>query len=156
MAKKTKAVMGRPEHVPVEGNRAMVRILVAAGLSQEEIAKHLKINRKTLAKHYADDLESGWVGKMYDAAQTVFDEMTSKTSEKRLDAAKFFLSRRGRGLWSETKQHEISGPGGGAIPVAQINLDVLDYDALEQMESILDAALIEHQPADVDDNDDAS
>lgn len=146
MAKKTKAVMGRPEHVPVEGNRAMVRILVAAGLSQEEIAKHLGINRKTLSKHYADDIETGWVGKMYDAAQTVFDEMTSKTSDKRLDAAKFFLSRRGRGLWSEQKNVEISGPNGGAIPVAQINLDVLDYDALEAMESLLDTALIEHQP----------
>ena len=146
MAKKTKAVMGRPEHVPVEGNRAMVRILVAAGLSQEEIAKHLGINRKTLSKHYADDIETGWVGKMYDAAQTVFDEMTSKTSDKRLDAAKFFLSRRGRGLWSETKQHEISGPNGGAIPVVQIDFDAMDYDTLEAMNNILDVALIEQQP----------
>ena len=146
MAKKTKAVMGRPEHVPVEGNRAMVRILVAAGLSQEEIAKHLGINRKTLSKHYADDIETGWVGKMYDAAQTVFDEMTSKTSDKRLDAAKFFLSRRGRGLWSETKQHEISGPGGGAIPVVQIDFDAMDYETLEAMNNILDVALIEQQP----------
>ena len=146
MAKKTKAVMGRPEHVPVEGNRAMVRILVAAGLSQEEIAKHLGINRKTLTKHYANDIETGWVGKMYDAAETVFNEMTSKTSDKRLDAAKFFLSRRGRGLWSETKQHEISGPGGGASPVAQIDFDAMDYDTLEAMNNILDVALIEQQP----------
>jgi len=142
MAKKTKAVMGRPQHVPSEGNRAMVRILVAAGLTHEEIATHLRINRKTLTKHYPEDLETGWIGKMHDAAQTVFDEMTSKTSEKRLDAAKFFLSRRGRGLWSEQKNVEISGPNGGAIPVAPIDLNTIDVDDLEVVYEILAPALL--------------
>jgi hypothetical protein len=87
-------------------------------------------------------LETGWIGKMHDAAKTVFDEMTSKTSEKRLDAAKFFLSRRGRGLWSEQKTMEISGPNGGAIPVAPIDLDAIDYDELEAAYEIIAPALL--------------
>lgn len=146
MAKKTKAVMGRPEHEATDANRALVKVFTAAGLTQEEIAKHLKINRKTLAKHYAHELETGWIEAIGEATTTIIEEMRSKTSDKRLDAAKFFLSRRGRGLWSETKQHEISGPGGGAIPVAQIDFDALDYDTLEAMNNILDVALIEQQP----------
>lgn len=146
MAKKTKAVMGRPEHDASDANRALVKVFTAAGLTQEEIAKHLKINRKTLAKHYAHELETGWIEAIGEATTTIIEEMRSKTSDKRLDAAKFFLSRRGRGLWSETKQHEISGPGGGAIPVAQIDFDALDYDTLEAMNNILDVALIEQQP----------
>lgn len=146
MAKKTKAVMGRPEHDASDANRALVKVLTAAGLTQEEIAKHLKINRKTLAKHYANELESGWIEAIGEATTTIIEEMRSKTSDKRLDAAKFFLSRRGRGLWSETKQHEISGPNGGAIPVAQIDFDAMDYDTLEAMNNILDVALIEQQP----------
>lgn len=146
MAKKIKAVMGRPEHDASDANRALVKVLTAAGLTQEEIAKHLKINRKTLAKHYAHELETGWIEAIGEATTTIIEEMRSKTSDKRLDAAKFFLSRRGRGLWSETKQHEISGPGGGAIPVVQIDFDAMDYDTLEAMNNILDVALIEQQP----------
>jgi len=146
MAKKTKAVMGRPEHEATDANRALVKVFTAAGLTQEEIAKHLKINRKTLAKHYEHELETGWIEAIGEAATAIITEMRSTTSEKRLEAAKFFLSRRGRGLWSETKQHEISGPGGGAIPVAQIDFDALDYDTLMAMNNILDVALIEQQP----------
>lgn len=150
MPKKTKAVMGRPEHDASDANRALVKVFTAAGLTQEEIAKHLKINRKTLAKHYAHELETGWIEAIGEAATAIITEMRSTTSEKRLDAAKFFLSRRGRGLWSETKQHEISGPGGGAIPVAQINLDALDYDALEELDNLLAPAFIEGEAVEVD------
>ena len=152
MAKKTKAVMGRPQHVPSEGNRAMVRILVAAGLTHEEIATHLRINRKTLVKHYPEDLQTGWIGKMHDAAKTVFDEMTSKTSEKRLDAAKFFLSRRGRGLWSESKNVEISGPNGGAVPV-RVDIDALDYEELKALDEMLSPLLIEGEIVNTEEDD---
>ena len=146
MGRKAKLPEGRPPHVPTKDLRTIVELLVASGVSNANIAQKLKISVNTLKKHYPDELENGWTTGVLDATQTVFDEIRSKTSDKRLDAAKFFLSRRGRGLWSETKQHEISGPGGGAIPVVQIDFDAMDYDTLEAMNNILDVALIEQQP----------
>ena len=146
MGRKAKLPEGRPPHVPTKDLRTIVELLVASGVSNANIAQKLKISVNTLKKHYPDELENGWTTGVLDATQTVFDEIRSKTSDKRLDAAKFFLSRRGRGLWSETKQHEISGPNGGAIPVVQIDFDAMDYDTLEAMNNILDVALIEQQP----------
>lgn len=146
MGRKAKLPEGRPPHVPTKDLRTIVELLVASGVSNANIAQKLKISVNTLKKHYPDELENGWTNGVLDASQAIFDEIRSKTSDKRLDAAKFFLSRRGRGLWSETKQHEISGPNGGAIPVAQIDFDAMDYDTLEAMNNILDVALIEQQP----------
>jgi len=154
MAKKSKAVMGRPEHEATDANRALVKVFTAAGLTQEEIAKHLKINRKTLAKHYEHELETGWIEAIGEAATAIITEMRSTTSEKRLEAAKFFLSRRGRGLWSETKQHEISGPNGGAIPVATVDLDAIDFHDLETIYEIIQPAMITADRAQTEDHDD--
>ena len=132
--------MGRPEHDASDANRALVKVFTAAGLTQEEIAKHLKINRKTLAKHYAHELETGWIEAIGEAATAIITEMRSTTSDKRLDAAKFFLSRRGRGLWSETKQHEISGPDGGAIPVAKaVEVDEFHRAKRNQCDTVIEA-----------------
>ena len=150
MGRRAKLPEGRPPHVPTKDLRTIVELLVASGVSNANIAQKLKISVNTLKKHYPDELENGWTTGVLDASQAVFDEIRSKTSDKRLDAAKFFLSRRGRGLWSETKQHEISGPGGGAIPVAQINLDALDYDALEELDNLLAPAFIEGEAVEVD------
>ena len=150
MAKKKR---GRPAHEPNDATRRAVEILATAGLFQYQIAAQMKMDEDTLVKYYDYELTTGWASNMKKATDVVVKRM-EQDGDEALEAAKFFLSRRGKGLWSETKQHEISGPGGGAIPVAQINLDVLDYDTLEQMESILDTALIEHQPANIEDDDD--
>ena len=154
MAKKTKAVMGRPLHEATDGNKAIVKMFTAAGLSQNEIAKHLKIDRKTLAKHYEHELEVGWIEAIGDAATAIITEMKSTTSDKRLDAAKFFLSRRGRGLWSETKNVELSGKDGGAIAITNVDLDALAYEDLEMLDNILAPAIIEGEIVRASDADD--
>jgi hypothetical protein len=142
MARKPKSVMGRPVHEASDANKSVVKMFTAAGLTQLEIAKHLKIDRKTLAKHYEHELETGWIDAIGTAATTIIEEMNNKTSEKRLDAAKFFLSRRGRGMWSEQKNLELSGPNGGAIPIAPLNLDAIDYEELEAAYEIIAPALL--------------
>ena len=149
MPKKKKAIMGRPVHEPTEASRAIVKVFTAAGLTQKEIAKYLKLDPKTLAKHYGHEIENGWVEAIGDAATTILTEMRSQDSDKRLDAAKFFLTRRSRGLWSEVKQHEISGPNGSAIPMS-VDLDALGCDELETLDQLLAPAIIEGEIVDAD------
>lgn len=126
-----------------------MEILATAGLFQYQIAAQMKMDEDTLVKYYDYELTTGWASNMKKATNVVIKRMEDDGDEA-LEAAKFFLSRRGKGLWSETKQHEISGPGGGAIPVAQINLDALDYDALEELDNLLAPAFIEGEAVEVD------
>jgi len=149
MGKKAKLPEGRPPHVPTKDLRTIVELLVASGVSNANIAQKLKISVNTLKKHYAEELENGWTNGILDASQAIFDEIRSKDSDKRLDAAKFFLTRRSRGLWSEVKQHEISGPNGSAIPMS-VDLDALGYDELETLDQLLAPAIIEGEIVDAD------
>lgn len=150
MAKKAKTGAGRPEHVPTEAERSIVKIFVAAGLSNVEIARYMKMDRKTLTKHYGDELEIGWVEAVGDAAKAIIEEMRNEDSDKRLDAAKFFLSRRGRGMWSEQKNVEVGVTKN--IPVA-VDIDALDYEELVALDNMLSPLLIEGEVIDVDEAD---
>lgn len=140
MAKKR--VTGRPPHQVTETTRGMVEMLVAAGLSQEEIALKMRMAPNTLAKHYGHELKIGWVTGVADATTVVFEAMRSDDIRDRMDAAKFFLTRRSKGLWTDTKNVEVTGANGGPIQMRKLNLEALDYDEREQLEMMLKAALV--------------
>lgn len=148
--KKAKKAAGRPAHEATDLSRELVKVMVAAGLTQVEIAKKMGIAENTLIKHYRTELDVGWVEAISDAATAVLSEIRSKDSEKRLDAAKFFLTRRGRGLWSEQKQMEITGANGGAIQIAPVNINALDYDERDALESMLANVLALPSPEMID------
>ena len=46
-----------PAHKPTDQQRAMVRALVTAGLTQDRTAAVIGINKSTLIKHYKKELE---------------------------------------------------------------------------------------------------
>ena len=50
---------GRPPHNPTPSSRRRVAICAGAGMSRSEIALALAIDRKTLTKHYRDELAFG-------------------------------------------------------------------------------------------------
>lgn len=137
MAKKK---LGRPSHPVSDATRKAVEIMAASGLWQYQIAAQMKIDEDTLAKYYSYELETGWATTMAAAGNVIVAEMLANT-DKSLDAAKFFLKSRGKGLWSETKQVEVTGPNGGPIQTETINIDALDYDEQEQLEAMLAAVL---------------
>jgi hypothetical protein len=144
MAKKKK--LGRPPHQANGATKKAVEIMAAAGLWNYQIAKQMKIDEDTLVKYYSHELATGWSTTMAAAANVVVTEMLSNT-DKSLDAAKFFLKSRGKGLWSETKQVELSGPNGGPILTQSIDIDALDSDQQEQLESMLNTVLALPAPA---------
>jgi len=130
--------------------------MAASGLFQYQIAEEMQLSEDTLVKYYKHELATGWSKAMALATNVLVTEMENG-GDKAVDAAKFFLSRRGKGLWADTKTMEVSGPGGGAIPIAKLDIDALDYDDLETIENVLEVALIEgstKQEAAIDDDDD--
>jgi ATP/maltotriose-dependent transcriptional regulator MalT len=47
---------GRPAHIPTHQNRNKIRVLLAFGWSNKEIAKALRITTETMRKHYSVEL----------------------------------------------------------------------------------------------------
>ena len=59
MTAKARNVGGRPEHRPSLKDRRVVTLLAGVGISQDQIAAALGFARKTLAKHYHEELRDG-------------------------------------------------------------------------------------------------
>ena len=89
---------GRPAHEPTEKLRGEVETLAAFGIPQEDIARVLAIDPKTLRVHYVDQLELGSIKATTKVAQNLFT-MACKPTREGLQAAIFWL--RVRAGWSE-------------------------------------------------------
>lgn len=53
--------MGNPQHEPTDEGRRLVELHIAIGTPQEDIARVLGIDAKTLRKHYREELDNGAV-----------------------------------------------------------------------------------------------
>lgn len=58
-AKRTRKLPHRPEFVPTEQQRAMVKVMVAGGIKQEDIAAVHRIAKGTLRKHFRHEIATG-------------------------------------------------------------------------------------------------
>jgi AraC-like DNA-binding protein len=79
----------RAEYVPTDAQRALVENAAAFGLTQDEIANQLKIDEKTLRKHFRDELSSAKFKVDMTAGKTLVELMKSKDERVRLEAAKY-------------------------------------------------------------------
>lgn len=102
---------GRPPHEPTEASRKEVAALATFGVRQDEIARYLDIDPKTLRKHYRAELDRAEVQANAQVARRLFQAATEEGS---IPAMIFWL--KARGGWSERQRIEHSGPDGGAIP----------------------------------------
>jgi AraC-like DNA-binding protein len=82
------------EYVPTDAQRALVENAAAFGLTQADIAEQLKIDEKTLRKHFRDELSSGKFKVDMTAGKTVAELMKSRDERVRLEAAKYWTARR--------------------------------------------------------------
>jgi hypothetical protein len=89
---------GRPAYVPTDESRNMVESLSGFGIPQDEIARLIGIDPKTLRLHYADQIELGGIKATAKVAQNLFT-MACKPTREGLQAAIFWL--RVRAGWSE-------------------------------------------------------
>jgi hypothetical protein len=114
----------RPEYVPTDAQRSLVESASAFGITQAEIATHLKISEPTLRKHFRDELSSGKFKVDMTAGKTVAELMKSKDERVRLDAAKYYTARRMG--WKETNVNAQVGKDGGPIETKDVSaIDVI-------------------------------
>jgi hypothetical protein len=81
---------GRPPHVPTKETQDMVESLSGFGIPQDEIAKLIGIDPKTLRLHYAEQIELGGIKATAKVAQNLFN-MATKPNREGLQAAIFWL-----------------------------------------------------------------
>ena len=111
----TSAKVGRPLYVATDQQRQLVTILRANGIGPEHIARELEISRRTLNKHFRDELAHGKervVAKI--GSNVLLKAMGGKAqngTEKIPDNACMFywLSRHGGPAWQESTRTEHSG-----------------------------------------------
>jgi hypothetical protein len=114
----------RAEYVPTADQRSLVESAAAFGLTQADIAQQLKIDEKTLRKHFRDELSGGKFKVDMTAGKTLVELMKSRDERVRLEAAKYYTARRIG--WKETNVNEQVGKDGGPIETKDVSaIDVI-------------------------------
>jgi DNA-binding transcriptional ArsR family regulator len=108
---KPKPARGGVAHVPTDRERLQVELMVAGGMTLDDIAMALGISRKTLSKHFAPEIEHG--------KAKVRGKLTSQVMALALGGDKpmlCFVLKTQFG-WKETAVQEHVGKEGGPLTV---------------------------------------
>jgi hypothetical protein len=96
----TKDLGGRPEHVPTDESRLIVKELYAAGIQKLRIAERLGIAEKTLIKHYVLELEDNKENMIAALSKNLYQDALNGSQQAR----EFWLKCQAR--WSYAKPPE--------------------------------------------------
>ncbi len=106
--------MARPAHRPDAANRRQVEAMAGYGVPEADIARVLRIDPKTLRKHYRDELDGGHVKANAKVAENLFRKATGDGPQS-VTAAIFWMKTRAR--WKETTISEVTHDVGDPIKV---------------------------------------
>lgn len=132
----------RPLHVPTDHLRGQVAALSGYGIPHVAIAAYIGISRPTLEKYYRADLDAGTTRANVAVAKTLFD---LATGDKNVAACIFWLKTRAG--WQEKIRVEASGPDGGPMQVATLDVTKLSDDDLRHARRIAITAATGTDPA---------
>ncbi len=79
---------GRPPHEPTAITKRKVETCAAGGMSQEDIAIMLRIDAKTLAKHYEEELSVG----SREAKAEILEALRKQAKKGNVSAARLLLT----------------------------------------------------------------
>src|SRR5258707_2323370 len=85
--------MGRRAHKPDAFHRRQVEAMAAFGVPEQNIARVIGIDAKTLRKHYREELDTGQIKATAKVAESLFRKATSDGSQS-VTAAIFWLKTR--------------------------------------------------------------
>jgi len=102
MTKKPKAKR-RPPHKRTDEEAEVVRMMAAVGISQENIAKVIGIDIKTMTKYYREEIDTAWIK----ANAKVGGSMYNKAIGGDVQAQKYWMGCRAG--WKETNVTEVEG-----------------------------------------------
>ena len=121
--------MARKAHLPDIASRRQVEALAGFGVTEIEIASLLRIDPKTLRKHYRLELDHGQTKANVKVAENLFRKATGEGRES-VTAAIFWLKTRAR--WKETLVTEVGGiPGQPIEHVTRITRVIVDGRSIE-------------------------
>ena len=108
--------MANPPHAPTPESRAQVSALYSYGITQEEIARFLSIDPKTLRLHYRDELDSAHVKANAKVGQFLFQNASGATlkdgaTHSDCVRAAMFWAKTRMG-WRETNQVDLTSSDG--------------------------------------------
>ncbi|BAQ44386.1 hypothetical protein Maq22A_c04930 [Methylobacterium aquaticum] len=106
--------------------------MTSYGIPQDDIARVLKISPTTLRLHFRYELDVGATQANVMVAQSLFQKATGSHPQA-VTAAIFWLKTRAR--WKEPPR-EVSGPNGGPIPTATVDLTKASREQLDALESL--------------------
>ena len=92
--------MANPSHKPTEKTRAEVSALYSFGITQEEIAKYIGIDPKTLRLHYRSELDEAHVKANAKVGQFLFQNASGSTLK---DGATYSDCVRAAMFWAKTR-----------------------------------------------------
>ena len=111
--------MGRRAHKPDPFQRRQVEAMAAFGVPELNIARVVRIDAKTLRKHYRDELDTGQTKATAKVAESLFRKATTDGPQS-VTAAIFWLKTRGG--WREAPQsHEV-----GLYDLSKVSDEELD------------------------------
>lgn len=87
------------QHQPTKERRALVEAMTGYGIPEDNIARVLTIDAKTLRKYYREELDIGMIKATVAVAQTLYGIATDRKHAKCAPAAMFWLKCRAG--WSE-------------------------------------------------------
>ena len=117
--------MSREMFTPTDEQRGMVKAFAAYGVQQDEIAKYLEIDPKTLRKHFRRELDTGSIEATSKVAQSLYKAATSGN----VGAAIFWM--KARAGWREKHSLELTGADGGAL-ITRIERVIIGPDEPEK------------------------
>ncbi len=91
--------MAKRKHEPSEFSRRQVREMVGTGLLDGDIARCMQITEKQLTHYYQPELARGSPEKILHVARTMYSIATDPLNKGCVEAAKYWLERRGGEQW---------------------------------------------------------
>jgi hypothetical protein len=103
---------------PTDDQRRLVRTMSGFGIPHTDIATYLRIDAKTLRKHFRDELDLGSIEATTKVAQSLFRAATELGS-----VAAMIFWMKARAGWREKHELELTGKDGGPVAVMGIMTD---------------------------------
>lgn len=116
--------MSRKPHSPDDKTRKTVEAMSSYGIAQEDIAKVLEIDAKTLRKYYEYEIDTAGSKANSQVAQRLYQKCMDGDTSSMI----FWLKTRAR--WAETVKQEVTGANGGPVQNEfSININHVKPDA---------------------------
>ena len=105
---------GRPSHVPDDKTRKTVEAMSSYGIPQEDIAKVIGLDPKTLRKHYEYELDTAEIKANAQVAQRLYQKCMND------DTSSIIFWLKTRAQWKETIKQESQLLGKDGQPTNMI------------------------------------